>query len=56
MKKINLLITLCLILTISVSAQKTKEIKGEESYEVYSYQECIDKFEGLSEKTIDIKR
>ncbi|NPA67118.1 MAG: hypothetical protein GXO50_00765, partial [Chlorobi bacterium] len=40
----------------SAEAQTVKIKKGEKSYEIYSYDECIEKFEGLSDKSVDIKR
>ncbi len=41
---------------ILLNAQKSKIEKGEKSYEVYSYEECIRKFESVTDKTPEIKR
>ena len=57
MKNIKYILFISLfILSSSVNAQTGKLKKGEESYEVYSYTESIEKFEGLAEKTFEIKK
>ncbi len=45
-----------IIFSLSINAQTGKLKKGEQSYEKYSYTESIEKFEGLSEKTFEIKK
>ena len=57
MKKIHYFPLISLLFLISFSnAQTVKIKKGEKSYEIYSYKECIQKFEGVTNKPIDLKR
>lgn len=45
-----------IIFSFNLNAQKGKIKKGEKSYEVYSYSECIKKFESVSDKTYAINK
>jgi len=57
MKSIKNIITICFLVFSFISyAQEGKIIKGEKSYETYSYSECIEKFEGITDKTYKIKK
>ncbi|MCF6366140.1 MAG: OmpA family protein [Bacteroidales bacterium] len=54
-KKISGIIIICLIYT-SAFSQNNQTIKGDLFYESYSYTECIEKFEGISDKSNELKR
>ncbi len=57
MKNIKYLTILSLIVfSFNMNAQTGKIKKGEKSYEAYSYSECINKFEGISDKTYAINK
>ena len=53
-KKIFILILI--FFSFGLNAQNSKINKADKSYEVYSYQECIAEYEGVSDKTFDIKK
>ena len=52
----KLLIGLILLIHFQIFSQNTQLIKGNLLYEGYSFIESIEKYEALSDKTIDIKR
>jgi len=45
-----------ILFSFSLSAQKSKIKKAEKSYDEYSYEESIRKFEGITDKSVQIKR
>ena len=57
MKTIKYITLLFVILYAFAGNAQTKKItKGDKSYDVYSYEECINKFEGVTNKSIELKR
>jgi len=52
----NIIIVGFLLFSFGIQAQTGKIRKGDKSYEAYSYSDCIKKFEGVSDKTYEIKK
>ncbi len=56
MKKSIIISIIGLLLGFSAIGQKSKEIKGQEYYKAYSYSKAINKLEGITDKSLIIKR
>lgn len=52
----NIMIILFTLFNVNLYSQQLLKIKGDIFYENYSYKESIDKYESVSEKTIELKR